>query len=215
MLNQTLNTQVGTFTPYEQWFNQKPLVHYFCIFGSAAYIFINSKLRTKLDSKSIFAYFVGYSLTSKDYRFWSLLTNKIFEGSDYHINEFLGPYHLKYPPDPDLSNSYVEDTIDSSPPIIQNVSLTPEYSTTNDFPQPLFDTIRSSPLTNDPFPNRQYSSTSLNDYLVNNFPIHSASLQLSMGVLSMGEPSSQIVFSLDTLLHSSKHSLIRQRTSHK
>ena len=69
ILNRTINGQLGHETPYECYFGVKPSILHYKIFGSLAWLFVNKQLRTKLDPKSIKAYFVGYSPTSRAYHF--------------------------------------------------------------------------------------------------------------------------------------------------
>ena len=171
ILNRTSNHQLGNSTPYECWFHRKPSVQHFRIFGFAAYVFVNTKLRTKLDSKSIFAYFVGYSLTSKAYRFWSPSTDQIFESFDYRIDEFSGPYSptLSFP---DLSNTHVEHTVDfstsvSSPLPFSHISS----STTDSIPIPSHtENLLPSPITNDNFQDDFSSYSSPADFPAANIP---------------------------------------------
>ena len=56
-------------------------------------------MRTKLDPKSIKTYFVGYSSTSRAYRFWKPVVDKIIESADYTIDEKSGKYSPDFPPD--------------------------------------------------------------------------------------------------------------------
>ena len=111
-------------------------------------MFINTKLRTKLDSKSIFAYFVGYSLTSKAYRFWAPDTNKFFESVDYRIDESSKPYQSTSS-FPNPSTTHVEHTVEFSTSR-QTQLAHPIISTTDESTQH-FDNanIPTSPVTND------------------------------------------------------------------
>jgi hypothetical protein len=105
LLNRTINTQLGNNTPYERFFKQKPLVSHYRVFGALAYVFVNKQQRTKLDPKSFKGYFVGYSNTSKAYRFWNPSTDKIVESADYCLDEYNGKYLAGYPPDPGISST--------------------------------------------------------------------------------------------------------------
>ena len=69
ILNRTINNQVGFVTPYELWFKIKPSVSHFRTFGTLAYIFIDKSKRTKFQPKGSRVIFVGYSDTSKGWRF--------------------------------------------------------------------------------------------------------------------------------------------------
>jgi hypothetical protein len=70
ILNRTVNTQVGDQIPFElSWFKTKPIVSHNRVFGAMSYVFINKELCTKLDPKNFQGYFVGYSVSSRAYRF--------------------------------------------------------------------------------------------------------------------------------------------------
>lgn len=90
LLNKTINTQVGFTTPYELWFHTKPSVSHYRIFGIVAYIFIDKSLHTKFQAKGHKVIFVGYSDTSKGWRFWNPSTDKITESSDVIFDEHNG-----------------------------------------------------------------------------------------------------------------------------
>ena len=117
ILNRTINHQLGNITPYECWFGEKPSVQHLRIFGSLAWVFINRQARSKLDPKSLRAYFVRYSLTSRAYRFWNPVTDKILESNDYTVDEQSGKYHAGFPPDPSC-DTYVTFPIEPILPII-------------------------------------------------------------------------------------------------
>ena len=87
LLNRTINTQVGLTTPYELWFKAKPSVSHYRTFGTLAYIFTDKTKRTKFQPKGSRVIFVGYSDTSKGWRFWDPLTDRITESSDVIFDE--------------------------------------------------------------------------------------------------------------------------------
>ena len=87
LLNRTINKQVGYTTPFELWFKTKPIVSHYKTFGTMAYIFIDKSLRTKFQSKGTPVIFVGYSATSKGWRFWNPLTDRVSESSDVIFDE--------------------------------------------------------------------------------------------------------------------------------
>ena len=115
ILNRTINHQLGNVTPYEKYFKEKPSVQHLQVFGSLAWVFVNKHVRSKLDPKSIQAYFVGYSSTSRAYRFLDLVTDKILESADYTIDEKSRKYCPGFPPNPGFEN-YVNISIDPLPP---------------------------------------------------------------------------------------------------
>ena len=90
LLNRTITKQVGYTTPFELWFKTKPIVSHYKTFGTMAYIFIDKSLRTKFQSKETQVIFVGYSATSKGWRFWNPLTDRVSESSDVIFDEATG-----------------------------------------------------------------------------------------------------------------------------
>ena len=131
LLNRTINSQLGLITPYESWFGTKPSIKHYKIFGSIAWVFVNKERRTKLDPKSMRTYFVGYSATSKAYRFWEPLTDKIIESSDYTINEKSGKYDPSFPSDLGRDN-YIHLTIDIVFPTSDSITVSPSIPDTID-----------------------------------------------------------------------------------
>ena len=61
--------------PYKKWYERKPNVDNFKVFGCIAYAHIPESQRRKLDKKSRF---VGYSLQSKGYRLLDESTSRVF-----------------------------------------------------------------------------------------------------------------------------------------
>ena len=90
ILNRTINMQSGRTTPYELWFHRKPSVSHYRTFSTLAYTFINKSLRTKFQPKSLKVIFVGYSDTSKGWRFWNPQTDTVIESSDVFFDENTG-----------------------------------------------------------------------------------------------------------------------------
>ena len=90
LLNRTINTQVGFTTPYELWFHTKPSVAHYRTFGTLAYSFIDKSLRTKFQAKGHMVIFIGYSATSKGWRFWNPSTDIVFESSNVIFDEGIG-----------------------------------------------------------------------------------------------------------------------------
>jgi len=52
ILNQTLTLAVKEVTPEEAWSGNKPIVHYFKVFGCVAHVYILDNQRSSLDDKS-------------------------------------------------------------------------------------------------------------------------------------------------------------------
>lgn len=87
ILNRIINSQVGFVTPHELWFKTKPTVSHYITFKTVAYIFTNKSLRTKFQPKGTMVIFVGYSDTSKGWRFWHPITDLISESSNVLFDE--------------------------------------------------------------------------------------------------------------------------------
>ena len=117
--------------PYESWFGTKPSIEHYKIFGSIAWVFVNKERRTKLDPKSIRTYFVGYCATSKAYRFWEPLTDKIIESSDYTIDEKSSKYDSSFRFDPSCDNC-IHLMIDTIFPTSDSVMVSPPIPHTID-----------------------------------------------------------------------------------
>ena len=64
-------------TPYEMWFGKKPDVSHLRIFGCPAYRLIDESQRKKWDPKAQRMIFVGYDVTTKNYRLWDEETNRV------------------------------------------------------------------------------------------------------------------------------------------
>lgn len=92
VLNRTVNSQTGDQTPYELWYRKKPNISYYKVFGSTAYILTDKDHRTKFEAKGERVIFVGYSSTSKAWRFWNPKANKITESADVIFDELSPPY---------------------------------------------------------------------------------------------------------------------------
>ena len=74
-------------TPYERWYGRKPDVSHFRVFGCMAYAHVPDCERRKLDTKSKKMRFVGYSLTSKGYRLFDEMNQKLYIRRDVEFNE--------------------------------------------------------------------------------------------------------------------------------
>ena len=88
--NRTVNKQFSDTTPFERLFQHVLDVSYFRAFGSAAYLHIPKKHRTKLEAKSQKFVLVGYDQNGRAYRLWNPSTKRIHVGVDVIIHETLG-----------------------------------------------------------------------------------------------------------------------------
>lgn len=82
ILNRSPTFAVLNMTLEEAWSGRKPNVEHFRIFGCVAYAHIPDQKRKKLDDKGGKCVFWGVSETSKTYRLFNPLTNKIVTSRD-------------------------------------------------------------------------------------------------------------------------------------
>ena len=71
------------------WFNKKPTVKYFHVFGSKCYILHDWENLGKFDTKSDEGIFLGYSLNSRAYRVLNNRTDVIEESINVVIDDHL------------------------------------------------------------------------------------------------------------------------------
>uniref|UniRef100_UPI0016465E74 hypothetical protein n=1 Tax=Cobetia crustatorum TaxID=553385 RepID=UPI0016465E74 len=76
-------------TAYELWFEKKPTVKYFRVFGSKCYILRDREHLGKFDTKSDEGIFLGYSLNSRAYRVLNKRTGVIQESINVVIDDHL------------------------------------------------------------------------------------------------------------------------------
>ena len=145
LLNHTINTQLGLVTPYEKYFKKKPTVDNYQVFVAHTFVFKNKQQQScKLDTKSFKGYFTGYSNTSKAYRFWDPLRDKIIESSDFRLDKYHGKYIARTPPDLGIHNPFsvnfysTDDNLSSIPAtilIVQAAALPVQGQVS--FPKPI------------------------------------------------------------------------------
>lgn len=83
-------------SPYERWYDRRPDLKHFEVFGCVAHAHIPDSQRNKLNNKAQKLRFVGYSTSSKGYRLLNEKTTKviisrdvIFNESDFNIKEVM------------------------------------------------------------------------------------------------------------------------------
>ncbi len=74
-------------TPHECYVGTKPTVRHLRVFGCACFAHIPGNQRRKLDAKAQRCIFLGYSLTSKGYRLWSVKQHKVITRRDVIFDE--------------------------------------------------------------------------------------------------------------------------------
>ena len=73
-------------TPHELFHSVKPDISHLRTFGCPAFVHIDSKIRTKWDSKAIEGIFVGYGINVKGYRIYIPTTGKVITTLVYTLN---------------------------------------------------------------------------------------------------------------------------------
>lgn len=87
LLNRLPTKAVDGKTPFEVWYDYKPLLENFKVFGCLCFTYVPQIKRDKLDKKAEPGIFVGYSSVSKAYRVFQPHTKKILISRDVHFME--------------------------------------------------------------------------------------------------------------------------------
>jgi len=87
ILNRSPTSALENMTPYEAWYGKRPNVNHFKVFGCLAYVHVPDQNIKKLDAKSELYIFIGYSETSKAYKLYNPLTNKLIVSRDVIFDE--------------------------------------------------------------------------------------------------------------------------------
>ncbi|KAI3708032.1 hypothetical protein L2E82_37034 [Cichorium intybus] len=87
LLNRTSTKSLPNMTPQEAWSGYKPCVAHLRTFGCIAYSHIPEQKRSKLESKSEKAIFVGYSENSKAYKLYNPITKNMIISRDVAFEE--------------------------------------------------------------------------------------------------------------------------------
>lgn len=82
-----LPTKSVGMSPFERWFNKKPSLDHFKIFGCEAWVQIPKEKRKKMEVKSRKMVFVGYSNQHKAYRFLDTSSDRITISRDVKFVE--------------------------------------------------------------------------------------------------------------------------------
>ena len=96
------------------WYEKRPNVNHFRVFGCLAYVHVPDQNRQKLDAKSESCIFVGYSEELKAYKFYNPLTNRLIVLRDVIFDE--GGVYGHQKGQMEKSKSVLNDDIDHEQP---------------------------------------------------------------------------------------------------
>ena len=89
VMNKALIRPILKKTPYELYFERKPNISHFHVFGCKCFVHNNGKDHLgKFDAKSDEGIFIGYSLTSKAFRVYNKRTLQVEESIHVVFDEF-------------------------------------------------------------------------------------------------------------------------------
>ena len=74
-------------TPYEAWHGEKPKVNHLRVFGCDSYTHISKDERGKLDMKARKCLLLGYGDTTKGYRLYDPVKDRVIHSRDVRFNE--------------------------------------------------------------------------------------------------------------------------------
>jgi hypothetical protein len=77
LINRTLCAAWSNKTPFELCYGKQPNLSHLKVFGSKGYAHVDKSKRKKLDDKTFPCVFLGYAMTSKGYRVWDLVSQKL------------------------------------------------------------------------------------------------------------------------------------------
>jgi hypothetical protein len=127
-------------TSHEVWFGDKPTVQHLRVFGCLAFMHIPDEKRKKWDLKAIRGIFVGYSLTTKQYRVYDPVTKRLHISRDVIFREEKR-YELEKQLSQELSDNQIHfDFEDTQPEIRHKVTVAPQQEDTVRQPVPVSET---------------------------------------------------------------------------
>lgn len=85
--NRLLTKALKDKTPFEAWYGYKPSLNFLRVFGCVCFSHIPQVKHDKLDKKSEYDIFVGYSSSSKAYKVYQPQTGKIIVSRNVFFNE--------------------------------------------------------------------------------------------------------------------------------
>ena len=86
-MNWTPTTSVHNVFPYQKLWGRKPIMTYFCVFGTLCYTHVPSKVRHKMDARLIKCIFLGYLDERKGYKCYDPSTRRVYISRDVVFDE--------------------------------------------------------------------------------------------------------------------------------
>lgn len=128
VINRTGKSSMVGKTPYELWFNKKPDLKGFRIFGSTISVHVPKETRLKWDPKNRIGIFVGYNEEVKGYRVFFLEKDKL----EFHRDVIFLPEKEKGVEMQNKAEPLVQiDNVENIPDdITENMNLEDEMSVT-------------------------------------------------------------------------------------
>ncbi|KAI5342476.1 hypothetical protein L3X38_010351 [Prunus dulcis] len=87
IFNRCPTKALNNITPFEAYSKRKPCIAHLKIFGSLCYVHVPTKLRHKLEPKSVKGVFVGYATCEKGYRIFDPISKKLTLSRDVTFDE--------------------------------------------------------------------------------------------------------------------------------
>ena len=87
LLNRSPIRSLDGMTSYVAWYNKRPAVHHFCVFGCIAYMKVTCPHLAKLDPRGLKVVFIDYEPGSKAYRLYDPVGGQAHVSHDVVFNE--------------------------------------------------------------------------------------------------------------------------------
>ncbi|CAL5429371.1 unnamed protein product [Camellia sinensis] len=147
LLNRMPTPLLSGSSPYERLFGVTPNYSLLRIFGSACFVLLPKRARSKLSSRCVLCVFLGYGINQKGYRCYDPSTKKLYVSRHVTFLEKLPYYTIPSTPVPITKDELVH--VDPFPP---NVSPDEFVSDLEVSTLPLTSTSNTSPATSSPAP---------------------------------------------------------------
>ena len=123
VLNRVSLKPILNKTPYKLWKDRKPNISYFKVFGCKCFILNTKDNLDNFDTKTYIGVFLGYSISSKAYRFFNERTLIVEESMHVKFDETLPKVESSLEDD-DLSKNFQNATLNN--PLVQESPSLPQ-----------------------------------------------------------------------------------------